>query len=222
MKEKGAFLFVTPHREKVKTAKQTGIFERLLCHGCEQHLANNFEGKVHDWFDRTILDPAKVKFGEEVVAQVDYREFRLYMLSILWRASIASEPPFHRFALDLEHEERIRRAILALDPLSSAEIRLLVMSVEIGGGWTRGLIRAPEMGEVNGVPTASFIVAGLVVSFFLGSGPVHEDVARSILNEDGKLRMKRMHIQDLPGLAEHLQLIGARLKAFESKFGRRK
>ena len=49
------------------------------------------------------------------IADFDYRKFKLFFLSLLWRAGVTSREPFRHVSLGL-HEERIRQLILKKVP----------------------------------------------------------------------------------------------------------
>ena len=90
---------------------QKGVRERLLCRDCENVLSIS-ERYVNLVFTGKL--PVKTHRSGQLyeIQGLDYRKFRLFGLSVLWRASVAS----HRFfrAVNLgPHESAIRQMILA-------------------------------------------------------------------------------------------------------------
>lgn len=61
--------------------------EELLCSDCEQFLSNNYEK-----YGTRLLKNSKIKLGKDYVTfkSFRYKEFYLYLISILWRASISN------------------------------------------------------------------------------------------------------------------------------------
>jgi len=97
---------------------QKGWRERLLCRSCE----GRFSQWEH-WFaafwkgapDSTLNnDPLG---GGQIYARngVEYGPFKLFHLSVLWRASVASREEFGTVSLG-PYEEKLRRLLLAGDP----------------------------------------------------------------------------------------------------------
>ncbi len=74
--------------------------EHLLCRECEQYLSVNFE----KYGTRLLKDRQKVKRSKDCVVFENFRfkEFYLYLISILWRASISSLPRYKH--IDLGNE----------------------------------------------------------------------------------------------------------------------
>lgn len=95
---------------------QKGIREYLLCRTCE--------GRVSKWetYAAAVINGSS---GLELeyrpfargfsVSKVDYCAFKLFSLSLLWRASISRLKEFANVQLG-PHEERIRTMLLAGDP----------------------------------------------------------------------------------------------------------
>jgi len=71
--------------------------EELLCWDCEQFLSKNFE----QYGTRLFKDHKKVKRTKEVVVfnQFKFKEFYLFLISILWRASISNLPRYDHVEL---------------------------------------------------------------------------------------------------------------------------
>jgi len=71
--------------------------EKLLCRSCEQFLSINFE----TYGTRLLKDTTTVKRKKDHVIFNNFRfkEFYLYLISILWRASISSIDPYDKVKL---------------------------------------------------------------------------------------------------------------------------
>jgi hypothetical protein len=94
---------------------QKGLREPLLCDGCEGYLNRNFEQpNIKHWARLSKIPPGKD--GAKIsVSNGDYSSFKLLLLSILWRASVAAGPEFHEVRLG-PHEDKIRQMLLSLEP----------------------------------------------------------------------------------------------------------
>lgn len=95
-----------------KTPIQKGIREYMLCLSCEKRL-NVYETYVAKLWKKDF--PEMVQDNMFIMKDIDYGLFRLFHLSILWRASVSTLDFFKHVSLG-KHEEIIRTMILNYDP----------------------------------------------------------------------------------------------------------
>jgi len=107
---------------------QQGLREHLLCDACEQYINTNFEIPFkQQWLDgRPLQSPWPS--GQVQTIQVDYPSFKLFHLSVLYRASISTLPTFSKISLG-PHEGRIRNMLQKRDPGPSNEYPILGYAV---------------------------------------------------------------------------------------------
>ena len=104
-----------------KTYVQKGFRDNLLCDDCEQFLNKNYENPFKTfWYDGGALpDPVPAPTSPDVdlimVTGLDYTTFKLFHLSILWRASVATGDRFNTISLG-PYEEKVRQMLLNKDP----------------------------------------------------------------------------------------------------------
>lgn len=93
-------------------AVQKGIREPLFCESCEQHFNEYCEKPFRaQWVEASPLpDPWSATDVHWIT--VDYNSFKLFHLSVLFRAGVSSLPTFSAVSLG-RHEERIRQLLLA-------------------------------------------------------------------------------------------------------------
>lgn len=107
---------VTGRGKKGWKPLQKGATERLFCESCEQHLSNFLEGPFKsEWIDKSPLPDPWPSDHIEVVKVNDYPAFKLFHLSVVFRAGISSLPTFSEVQLG-QHEERLRKLLLNRDP----------------------------------------------------------------------------------------------------------
>jgi len=93
---------------------QKGVREYLLCGNCEQVLAK-YERYAADVL-RAIPDMSREPAGRVVqITGIDYARFKIFQLSLLWRAGVSRQASFHEVNLG-PHEDVLRRMILGGDP----------------------------------------------------------------------------------------------------------
>lgn len=104
--------------EKIKWTRDERpavVCEELLCHECMQRLGE-WEAYAHRVFSEggesmTIRD-ADDHF---VISGLRYAPFKLFQMSLIWRASISRGPEVHRINLG-PHAERIREMLIEASP----------------------------------------------------------------------------------------------------------
>jgi len=128
-----------------------GLRERLLCDGCEGVIKRYEDYFARMWYAKGML-PDSVPASERrvVVDRLDYAAFKLFHLSILWRASVATREEFRDVNLG-PHENDVRRMLLAGDPGSADRYRLKGCLILRPGTRTvmRTMIGAPALGRVG-------------------------------------------------------------------------
>ncbi len=94
-----------------RRVRQQGLWERLFCHDCEQLLSREYEDYfARYWLNANVL-PGSIQDEAIVLRGIEYLRFKLYHLSILYRAGISSLPTFRHIDLG-PHQEWIRLMLL--------------------------------------------------------------------------------------------------------------
>lgn len=93
---------------------QQGVRERLMCRECEQFLSNRYEDYFARFWYQTAPLPELVVHTAYELTGFDYVKFKLFHLSILWRAAVAVGRAFKKISLG-PHEEIIRQMLLTED-----------------------------------------------------------------------------------------------------------
>lgn len=95
---------------------QQGLREYLFCDDCEQHFNKYCEKPFEtQWINANPLpDPWNV--FEPYWISVNYSSFKLFHLSVLFRASVSSLANFAEVSLGSHHQDRLREMILDRDP----------------------------------------------------------------------------------------------------------
>lgn len=166
-----------PRRKRV----QTGPFEHLLCSDCEVRLSRleTYGAKVL----RCVQDALDKCEGDRCyLRSVDYKTFKLFQLSLLWRSSVST----HRFFDDVslgDDEERLRQMVLRQEPGGQSAFSCTLAAMD---GDTPPIMRTPVTEEFDGSPICLMLAMGLVWIFALSEKPTGLPTADSI-SEDGVL-----------------------------------
>jgi hypothetical protein len=95
-----------------KGIRRRGFWEELLCRECEERIGKLESYFADLWFKQGVRPELVIRGNRPLrVAGLDYTRFKLFHLSILWRASIATLRPFQEIRLGI-HEERLRSMLL--------------------------------------------------------------------------------------------------------------
>lgn len=128
-----ALLYDEKHRYNVLSVQhgepnrieQKGARERLLCLACER-LLNGYETYASLVIKGGAKGISYRREGAIVFLQgIDYAKFKLFQLSVLWRAGVSSLPFFGHVQLG-PHQEQLRKMVYTGDPGRSAEYPFII------------------------------------------------------------------------------------------------
>lgn len=167
--EKKAFFEITYNldtAESKKQKKQKEDFDRnILCADCDNRIIGGYEDYAKKSMYGENLDPKiapvcknYINPGDgieySVCKNIDYGKFKLFLLSLLWRASITTRPLFGEVSLGKTHEERLRKMIYENIIPSEHEYPIMMTSFMRTEHNLRNLIGQPKrikmMGGLNG------------------------------------------------------------------------
>jgi len=162
---------------------QTGPFDKeILCEDCD----NKILGGIYESYAeksmygqnlspkiapdcRHIKDP---KYGVEytICKNIDYQKFKIFLLSILWRASLSKHLAFKEVRLGEKHEERIRRIILNGEMPDELEYPIMILSYLRSDNKLENLIAQPKRVKSQDKLNAYvFLMNGLQFVFYVNS-----------------------------------------------------
>jgi hypothetical protein len=162
----------TNHRSYV----QKGIREYLLCDSCEARL-NKLEVYFKKfWYDGPAI-PSRTRPGAFIIRGFDYAAFKLFHLSILWRASVSSLPEFDSVNLG-PHEEVLRCTLLSADPGPEDRYPFYAIAMlDDGGAVQYGMVSKPHRSRL-GFSTAYYMnYAGCDWYFIVNPSPRHFEIS---------------------------------------------
>ncbi|MBI4526362.1 MAG: hypothetical protein HY695_21390 [Deltaproteobacteria bacterium] len=169
---------------------QKGLRETLLCSICERHINRNFEQpNLELWrklaaYDESANTEWKLFTTPEgskvvLVSGVDYRSFKLMLLSILWRASVSTRHEYSEVSLG-RHEKPIRRMILEGDAGPRYCYPCILFKFD-----EPGVILRPIRRRINGHRVYHFILTTIHVWYFVSGHIADEPIIDLALREDG-------------------------------------
>lgn len=177
--------------------EQKGLREFLLCNQCEGLIskyenyaaetiyAKNKDNKAY------ILDASKTEDGQYTLYDYEgfsYKEFKLFLLSILWRILISEK--FTEIKGEEEILERLRVAILSENPLEYDDFGCLVQVIRYNEDQLASkFILSPYLTKEDESLVINQLVDGFMFSFYFNSKNLDEQKKDFFLKENGKMKI---------------------------------
>jgi len=160
---------------KIGKMKPTGFYDSdILCAECESKIIGKLESYAKlvifggignpDKFQKIIY--ANTYEGNNLLyfENIEYTKFKLFLLSILWRASISKQKIFNQVNLG-EHEEIIRKMIIENDSKTENDYSVGIMLLKENKITPTKFVVDPV--KIDGLETSTyiFIVNGIVIDY---------------------------------------------------------
>lgn len=175
---------------------QSGEYEGgLLCADCDNRIIGGYEGYASKvlYGGGIPVSTKRVRKADDgleitIVQGLDYRTFKLFLLSLLWRASISSLPFFA--AVDLgPYEDKLRKMLLAGDPGSSGYFPCVLTSYRRSVMPT-GMISSPLKSRLaDGKLMYVFLIAGMMYVFRVVENEQTDWILEAAVKEKGEMKI---------------------------------
>jgi len=184
-------LYDDKHRLRVLSSKpdrasrmeQKGFREELLCADCEGLIAK-WERYVSLVFSGAITTSSRRDGNLVFVSGVDYAQFKLFQLSVLWRAGVSMLPFFSNVRLG-PHEELLRKLIVAADPGDPHDYGCTLYALTKDNGVDRELITQPTQFRMQSVRGYHFLFGGMSWVYFVSSHGVPPGLKAAFVQRSG-------------------------------------
>jgi hypothetical protein len=180
---------------------QKGVREYLLCDGCDGFLSKfeTYSSPIIKAIQNLNID----QFGNQYIIQdIQYLEFKLFQLSLLWRASTASVEMFRNVNIGA-HEDIIRKMLISQKPGNPDEYGCIMFVLE-DTKYLHQIIWSPVTDQIDGCTCYRFLTGRIFWYFFPEAYPKY--AGSFFLSPDGILRVvkapwsEEIVIQRLAGL----------------------
>ncbi len=165
---------------------QKGIREPLLCDECETQLSGyeSYSARVL----RSIPNVDHSQAGTTLeVPDVDYHRFKLFQMSLLWRASVTTESMFSRVDLG-PYEEELRQLLTAGDPGSKDDFGCLMGTI-CRPNVLASFTRSPVKMRIQGRIAYNFLLFGFHWFFVVARDSCLLPHAQYFIDTDNVLRL---------------------------------
>ena len=170
-----------------------GIYEKLLCTDCESQLSV-YEGYARDVIFEKMKGALSEKGRVLKLTGIDYATYKLFQLSLIWRASIHSRPELPVLKLG-SHEERLRRLIFDENPGEYYQYGVIHISLQMPEALGDDFLFPLESVErrFEGHHMYRGIITGLNWSYVVSNHSHQADMKEAFLNTKGELLIVRDH-----------------------------
>lgn len=158
---------------------QTGYYDKyLLCHTCDNKLLGGLERYAALLLYGGQSKTANHRITKEVlneemdilhVSGISYEKFKLFLLSILWRAHISRNRFFKNIELS-DLEPTIKGLVLRNDPGPYEMFRIAILGIRRSDGSLANLIVDPDLKRDGEFHFAHFIINGMIYFIELKPG----------------------------------------------------
>ncbi len=191
---------------------QGGIKERLLCEDCELKFS-----RFENYVSRTLYGGLELTFSKLtnrtwLISGLDYNKFKLFQLSILWRASVSSQEFFESVRLGEKHESEISKMLLDQNPGPPEKYLCILVAIIFDGNVIDDFILNPTYIRQDGHRVYRFIFGGFAWAYFVSSHSTPEGVRQYAINQNGEMIVSALEMQRLGmiiGLINNLNISGS-------------
>lgn len=179
-------------------------YERLLCDTCEGLLEREYETPFKAFWYESGGCPTPGGDNElKWVEGIDYARFKLFHLSILWRASVSRRPEFNAVRLG-PHEETIRRMVYTADPGPAGRYPLLGEISSLDGESVHAALMPPQPSRWDARTVYTALYAGCIWRIMVSS---FEETAyvRAALSTNGRMPMMTVQLTKIEPLAAFME-----------------
>lgn len=186
--------------------EQKGLRERLLCDACEQKLS------VWERYASLVLKggvslTARQEGNIAHISGLDYRQFKLFQLSVLWRAGVSSLQFFEKVQLG-KHAEALRQLLLAGDPGSPERYGCFMFGLKHEAGAFTGVIMQPGKVRLNGHTAYRFVFGGFLWAMLVSSHDLGAPLNQCTLSAAGNTVILLRNATDMENLVNFSVALG--------------
>jgi len=194
--QKHRFHILYTDRGHANRPAQKGVREKLLCGACEQKLSK-WESYASQLLRGGTAIVAERDGNLWHLSDLDYCSFRLFQLSVLWRASISTKEFFSSVSLGKHHEEKIRRLLLSGDPGLPWQYGCVMCSLIADEAILTDLMIQPDRLKLYGHTAYRFIFGGFMWIYIASSHTAPSQIKSTFLSSNGEMTILVKNIESM-------------------------
>ena len=209
--EKHRFNVLATTKIKPRPLEQKGIREKLLCNDCEQKFSKyeKYAREVIRGGESVLVQKYQNKI---LVSDINYTLFKLFQISVLWRAGISNNEMFSKVDLG-PHENTLRNMLIVEDPGSSNKYGCLMFGIINENDVVSDFIDQPEELRIDGMRCYRFVFSGFVWVFFVASHSPNTNAKSFMISEKGVITICIRQFKEL----EYLKRFAKNIHKMRSK-----
>ena len=201
--EKHRFSVLSNLEEKGPPKLQKGLREKLLCVDCENHIS-----QFEQYASRVFSGRAGVTVNRQGkfihLDGLDYKLFKLFAMSVLWRSGVSSLEFFSEVSLGT-HEPRIREMIRECDPGFPSDYPFMMSPVVFENIAQTDIILSPTGTRADGHRGYRFVFRGIAWIYIVSSHRLPREVRAAALSDRGRVTMIISEMQKMPFIVEWIR-----------------
>ena len=201
--EKHRFHEISTDKNKKNRLPQKGVRERLLCNDCEQQLSK------HETYASLVFNGGyslKIRNEGRLIhlEGLEYSKFKLFALSILWRAGVSNLDVFSQIKLG-PHEEILRKMVLNNDPGADDIYPFILSPIVHEKSVQEALIVKPTWTRLGNHYAYRFVFGGIAWVFVVSSHQAPKEVIGASISKEGKITMLPWALSDMKFIVKMAQ-----------------
>ena len=193
---------------------QDGIKQYLLCGDCEAR-RSKWETYFSNKWHRGEL------FGQSdpyTINGLNYPNFKLFLMSLLFMASVSDDPLFEDIRLIPSSFEKLRHMVNAGDPGETYVFGCSVRMLDEEDIDLKMLVGKAETIKVNGVPIHRFLFGGFSLAFIDPEGRhIGADVRQTFITKEGSILVRKKKLHEIDYLMSTIKNLNQQGKLDEGK-----
>jgi hypothetical protein len=203
--DKHRFHVLSSKGPKHKRQEQKGFREKLLCKDCEKQLSE-YERYVSLVFSGEVKVTSERNSNLVKISGLDYQNFKMFGLSVLWRAGVSKLQFFENVTLRL-HEEKIRKQILTNNPGKPDEYGFFLAPLVDNDHDIKDLMVQPTRSRLGGHYCYRFVFGGIVWVFIVSSHQAPDVFRHAFVNSSGEMLMLVSELSDMAFIIDSMKVI---------------
>lgn len=193
--DKHRFEILSTRHDQPNRFRQQGIYEKLLCGDCETNLSK-WERYVNLLLNGGI-NIVSMREGNLIhLSEIDYCTFRLFQLSILWRASISTNSFFSNVSLG-NHEDKIRKLIFSGDTGLTWQYGCLMIGLIADDAVVTDVMIQPNRFKLHGHTSYRFVFGGFIWIYFASNHKPPIQIQPAFLSPTGNMTILVKNIESV-------------------------
>ena len=204
--DKHRYFDISVNTNKKYKYQQQGVKERLLCEDCEQHFSKyeRYASLVLNCgYELTVRKEGRLIHLEGI----EYSRFKLFALSVLWRAGVSSIDFFKQVKLG-PHEEKIRKMLLNQNPGEEFEYPFILSPIIHENEIQEALIVKPTWTRLDNHYAYRFVFGGIAWVFVVSSHKPPKEIIDASIGHSCSLTMLPWEMSDMKFIVHMAQKLG--------------